>query len=162
MLYVIALMAARIRDSDELEQRTHLLALGAATAVVGAVSLIGGFLAASRVLALDGSILIWVFPLLMFSYGAARWWVATRHYGGEFDCEDARRMPRWQRMLLVAMLMGFIALVMWYRHRRDPFALGLFAGLGVALAAAALMSVWRQRRRRLAQGAHDLQDSRDA
>lgn len=38
MLYVIGAMAQRIRDSDELEQRTHLVALGLATAVVGALS----------------------------------------------------------------------------------------------------------------------------
>ena len=56
MFYVIWLMARRIRDSDELEQRTHLIALGVATAAVGALSLVGGFLASAQVVQLDGSI----------------------------------------------------------------------------------------------------------
>ena len=89
MLYVIGLMARRVRDSDELEQRTHLLALGVATAVVGGLSLVVGFLAAGQVLALDGAILIWVFPVLILAYGVTRWWLVTRRYGGSLGAECA-------------------------------------------------------------------------
>jgi len=47
MLYVVWLMVRRVWHSDELEQRTHLIALGASTVVVGVLSLVGGFLAAA-------------------------------------------------------------------------------------------------------------------
>jgi hypothetical protein len=145
MLYVIGLMALRIRDSDELEQHTHLVALGAATAVVGALSLFGGFLAAGKVVALDGSILIWVFPLLVTVYGLTRWWVMTRLYGGGPGRDDGHA-PLWQRMLLVAALMGFVALVAWWKGDRDPFRLGLLCGMGASLLVAALVVLFRRPR----------------
>src|SRR5215469_8596215 len=75
VIYVLAQLARRIRASDELEQRTHLVALGVATGVVGVLSLMGGFLSSAGVVKIDGSILLWVFPVMMFSYGATRWWV---------------------------------------------------------------------------------------
>ncbi|PWK86736.1 hypothetical protein [Fulvimonas soli] len=146
MLYVIGLMALRIRYSDELEQRTHLVALGAATAVVGALSLVGGFLAAGKVVALDGSILIWVFPALVMVYGSTRWWVMTRLYGGAPDCDDGHA-PMWRRMLLVAALMGFVGLAAWWKGDRDPFRLGMLCGMGASLLVAALVVLFRRRRK---------------
>ena len=74
MFYVIWLMAKRIWQSDELEQRLHLIGLGVATAVVAVFSLVSGFLA-RRQSAVTGSaamILIWIFPILMLVYGAVR------------------------------------------------------------------------------------------
>ena len=82
---VVMVMAWRVLGSDELEQRIHMNALGIATAIVCVASLVGGFLAAAHVVALDGDVLIWVFPLVCVSYGASRWWLARR-YGGA-GCE---------------------------------------------------------------------------
>src|SRR5690348_7544209 len=70
--WVIALMAKRVMRSDELEQRLHLMALSTATALVGTACLVGGFPAAVKVWATDGSILIWVFPGLCCTYGVTR------------------------------------------------------------------------------------------
>ncbi len=77
----IWLMAKQVMDSDELNQRVHLVALSTATAVVAALSMAGGFLCAAGVLVLGGDILLWVFPALCLSYSAARALFARR-YGG--------------------------------------------------------------------------------
>ncbi|MBQ4854924.1 hypothetical protein IMW82_09610 [Rhodanobacter sp. B2A1Ga4] len=146
VLYVIWQMAQRVWHADELEQRTHLVALGASTALVGVASLVGGFLAAAGVVVLDGSILIWVFPVLLIGYQAARWWVA-RHYGSELTCAgaDAGMPLRW-RLLLVA---GLIAVVGWFAFRRhDAFDVGLFMGMAAAAVLFVLvLGVLRWRRR---------------
>lgn len=154
MFYVIGLMARRIRDSDELEQRTHLIALGTATVVVGALSLVGGFLAAAHVLQLDGAILIWIFPTLLMCYGATRWWVARR-YGVSLACEDVSGMPMYLRFLLVAMVMIILALMRWPTSLhwpsmvgdRSAFLLGMaapFAVIGTVLG----IGRWRARHHR--------------
>lgn len=56
-----------------------------ASAIACVASLVGGFLAAAHVVGFGGDILIWVFPLLCFSYGAMRWLLACRYGGG--GCE---------------------------------------------------------------------------
>ena len=81
---VIWLTARRVMDSDELEQRVHMVALGIASGVVAVLSLIGGFLCAAGVLRLGGDVLIWVFPLLLVSYSLSRGEMARR-YGGAGD-----------------------------------------------------------------------------
>jgi hypothetical protein len=145
MLYVIALMARRIRDSDELEQRTHLIGLGVSTAVVGALSLAGGFLASAQVLALDGSILIWVFPLMMAIYGFTRWIVA-RQYSADFGCDSADSLAlHWWVAMPVIILLS-IALMAWLK--RDAFHAGILVGLAVVVGVAILVSRTLQRRRR--------------
>lgn len=148
MLCVIGLMARRIQHSDELEQRTHLVALGVVTALVAAVSLIGGFLAAAGALTLDGSLLIWVFPLMMGCYGLARWWLVTRRYGGDLQCDSANVMPLRQRVLLLTIVLGLIAAAAWRRGRLDDTGLGLLCGMAMAIAAIGLirgLRAWRGR-----------------
>jgi len=81
VMWVIWLMAKRVVNSDELEQRLHLIALSAATALVAIASLAGGFLSAAGVIALDGDVLIWVFPTLCMTYGRTHLWLGRR-YGG--------------------------------------------------------------------------------
>ena len=81
MVAVLWLIARRVMDSDELQQRVHLLALSAATGVIRALSLAGGFLCATHVITLDGDILIWVMPGLALVYAATRW-IIGRRYGG--------------------------------------------------------------------------------
>lgn len=146
MLYVIVLMARRIAASDEFEQRVHLLALGAATALLGALSLVGGFLAAAGVLALDGSILIWVFPVTIASYGAARWWLLVRHYGGSAVCEEGGSLA-W-RLALLAGLSLMVVVVAWWRGRLDDFQAGLLCGMAPGMLFLAAAVVWRRRRSR--------------
>ena len=81
---VIVAMARRVVHSDELQQRIHMNALGVSFAIVCVASLVGGFLAASQVIALGGDVLIWVFPVACLGYAASRWWLGRR-YGG-VDC----------------------------------------------------------------------------
>lgn len=134
ILYVIALMWRRIRDSDELEQRTNLVALGVATAVVSAASLVGGFLSAGGVLQLKGDILIWVFPALMASYGISYRLVARR-YGVDSVCaEDG---SAWLPWYFGAFGMAFLlfASYLWNRHETGAALAAaitavFFAGMG--------------------------------
>ncbi|MGN2246592.1 hypothetical protein ACFWZ3_07870 [Frateuria sp. GZRR35] len=144
MLFVIGLMARRIGASDEFEQRVHLVALGASTALLGALSLVGGFLAAAGVLRLDGSILIWVFPVTMLAYGAARWWLLVRHYGGSAACEGTSM--GWQ-LLLLAVLALMVLGVAWWRGRLDDFGAGLLVGLLPGVLVVLAILVWRRLRR---------------
>ena len=144
MLFVIGLMARRIGASDEFEQRVHLLALGAATALLGALSLVGGFLDAAGVLALRGSVLIWVFPVTMLGYGAARWWLLVRHYGGSAGCEGGS--PGWQLGLLAVLVLMVLG-VAWWRGPLDDFQAGLLVGLAPAALVMLVVLLWRRLRR---------------
>lgn len=81
VIAMICLMVLRVMHSDELEQRVELMALSAATGIVTAASLVGGFLVSVNVLQFGGDILIWVFPALCLCYSAARWLFARR-FGG--------------------------------------------------------------------------------
>ena len=147
MLYLFLLMARRIRDSDELEQRMHLIALGVATIVIGALSLIGGFLAAAHVLDMDGSILIWVFPVMLTSYGLAHL-VVSRRYGGEMlACGGNPGLPLYIRAFFVAALMGAIAI--WAYLRRDDQAWGMLVGMAavfLVVGIVRLIQLWRRAR----------------
>jgi hypothetical protein len=149
MLYLIWLMARRILQSDELEQRTHLIGLGAATGASAAFSLVCGFLAAARVFELDtvAMLLFWVFPLQMFCYGGVRWW-AARRYGSDPGCvgeEDG--IPHYLRLLLAGMLIA-ISAAWGYVHGMDAMGLGLLTGISAALIAFAIVYSLRHRRRR--------------
>ena len=149
MVYVIWLLARRIWASDELEQRTHLIGLGVATGIVAVISLIGGFLAAGKVLSLEGSasFLLFIFPLLLLIYTATRAWVARR-YGVDALCEDDG-VPVYQKFLIGALVLGGVAIWLYYKGA-DDFELGVLAGMSAALAlAAALFGArrWRSRRR---------------
>jgi hypothetical protein len=146
MFYVLAQLARLIRDSDELEQRTHLIALGVATGVTAALSLLGGFLSIAQVLPLDGSVLIWVFPLMMASYGITRWYVA-RAYGHDVACAGESGLAPAGRLLLLALITGVAALYAW-RHDWDSFRTGLLCGMAGASAVLGLllgMARWRSR-----------------
>jgi len=138
MLYVIWLLGRRIWLSDELEQRTHLIGLGVASAVVGIFGLIGGFLAVTKVMPYEtaATLLLWVFPILMFTYGLAHWW-ATRHYGGSL-CDEADGMPAHVRLFVVALIFGAVA-VWSYFHPTDDFAFGMLCGIASASLGAAVV-----------------------
>ena len=142
VLYVIALMARKILHSDELEQRTHLIGLGVATAVVSVFSLIGGFLAAAKVLSADVSalILLWVFPLLVATYSGVRGWVARR-YGGDGCDEDGWSTST--RFLMAAVLLGAVAVYAEF-IRHDDYLAGIAAGMASTFVVVALFRGWRE------------------
>jgi hypothetical protein len=141
VLYVISLMWRRIRDSDELEQRTNLVALGVAAALVSALSLIGGFLSAGGVVRPGGEVLIWVFPVLMMSYGIAYKWV-SRRYGMDSVCaEDGSAWLPWYFVIVGASMLVY-ALYLW--RQSHP---GSAATLFVAALFFVGMGAWVRRRR---------------
>ena len=145
LLYVVWLIGQRIRGCDELEQRTHLVGLGVASAIVGVFSLIGGFLCATGALpqSVAVSLLIWVFPLMMASYGVAQR-LSARRYGGSF-CDEHEGLRKDVCFGLLAAMFAGIAI--WFHlHRADEFILGQFYGMSAAFACLALLFAWRRRR----------------
>ncbi|ODV24914.1 MAG: hypothetical protein ABT19_04010 [Rhodanobacter sp. SCN 68-63] len=152
MLYVIALLARKILASDEMEQRAHLLALGVATAIVGAASMVGGLLAAAGAVSLDGSILIWVFPVLIVSYSISHWWIITRRYGGSTECDEGSSRPMLTFLGMMSLIIGLVALVSWWQGRLDDTRLGMLAGMAVSVVAMCafwtIRSFWRRSRAR--------------
>jgi len=148
VLYAIWLAARRIWHSDELEQRTHLVGLGVASAVIAVVGMISGFLAVANVLPADvmAVLLIWIFPMLMICYGGTRWWIARR-YGGDLACDgDNATLLRW-RLVILALVMGFVGLFAYLR--RDAFDAGMVVGIAAGAAAIGLIRAfiyWRHRR----------------
>lgn len=141
VLWLIAVIWRRIRDSDELEQRVHLVALGVATAVTGAATLVGGFLAAGGVIRLDGDVLIWVFPLLIASYGAARS-VVARRYGSGGACDEGSALLPWYFAILAVAMAGAAAWAAW-RHAGDGAVTAFIVAAVVFLAGA--LRAWRRR-----------------
>ncbi|WP_329742283.1 hypothetical protein [Dyella sp. A6] len=140
MLYVIVLVARKIRDSDELEQRTHLVALGVSTAVVSGLSLLGGFLAAAGVLRVGGAVLMLVFPALTLVYALTRKWVARR-YGSDAVCDEEGSV--WMPLYFAgtSLLLAALALHAWW-HQLSR-AMDIYAwGAGIF----ALMAAWAWRR----------------
>lgn len=138
MVFVVRAMVRLVLGSDELEQRIHLIGLAAATACVGVVSMAGGFLAAAHVIALDGTVLIWVFPVLVLSYGFARGW-ASRRYGGNGMCGDEEEGALGRRWLWLVVVV--LAVVAAFSHGRlGDREFGLLIGTTAALAAYGLIS----------------------
>lgn len=160
MLYVIALLARKILGSDEMEQRAHLLALGVATGVVGAMSMVGGLLAAAGAVPLDGSVLIWVFPVLIISYSISHWWIITRRYGGSTECGPESSRTVWTFLIVMSLIIGLVALVSWWQGRLDDTRLGMLAGMTVSVVAMCtfwtIRSVWRRKQARR----HELEERR--
>ncbi|MFC4525846.1 hypothetical protein ISN76_01200 [Dyella halodurans] len=144
MFYVLMLLARRIRDSDELEQRTHLIALGVSSGVTAALSLLGGFLCSAHLVPLDGAVLIWVFPLMMICYSVTRWHVG-RAYGLDVYCDDDNPITGALRFALLGAFAAITAAYGW-RHGWDDFRVGLLAGLaGGLLLGGVVKGVMRER-----------------
>jgi len=153
LLYVIGLMAQRILASDELEQRTHLIGLGVAAAVVSVFSIVVGFLAAANLMTLDWTSisLVWIYPILMLSYALARRKAARRY--GVAECDEDESMPVYIRFLYAAAIFAFVAAFLYLRAG-DVQAVGIMLGMAGALAAGAAFFAVRRwlRRRRLPTG----------
>jgi hypothetical protein len=146
MIYLIVLVARRIQSSDEFEQRTHLIALGVATAVTGALGLIGGFLSIAGVVTLSGSVLLWVFPIIMWSYSVVRWYV-LRRYGENIWCDEKASPWLYLRFALIGVVLLVIALVSHRELNDSRFGFICGTGAGVAVAGIVLALVSRHRHR---------------
>ncbi len=68
-----------VRDSDELQRRLHLEALAISASVISLASMTLGFLAAAKIIALGGDVLLWVFPMLAGIFGLVRCWIQWRY-----------------------------------------------------------------------------------
>jgi hypothetical protein len=136
MIYLIGLMARRIHASDEFEQRIHLIALGAATAVTGALGLIGGFLSIAGVLKVSGTILIWVFPVIVWSYSLVRWYV-LRRYGANSGCGEETSVWSYLRFALIGIVLLVIAALS--HAGMDDYRLGFIYGTGAGCTTAGLI-----------------------
>lgn len=148
MLYVIALMWWRVRDSDELEQRTHLVALGVATALVSALSMVVGFLVAGGVLHWGGGVLIWVFPMLMAGYGIAYRQVARRYGMGNLCTGEGSAWMPWYFVLLALVMAGFGFNAWWHHLRGDALVFMATAVFFVVVAIRARVRQVRARQER--------------
>ena len=144
VLFVVRAMVRLVLGGDELEQRIHLIGLAVATTVVSTLSLIGGFLAAAGVVRLDGSILIWVWPLLVVLYAGGRSW-ASRRYGARGDVLCESSASRHGYLLLAALALLVIAGI--GRHQLGDEQLGMLCGMAAGLALLALLLALRRRRR---------------
>ena len=146
VLFVVRAMVRLVLGSDELEQRTHLIGLAIAATVVSMLSLTGGFLAAAGIIQLDGTVLIFVWPILVVVYAAGRAW-ASRRYGGDGDVMCNNGISLHWRLLFVALVLAVLA---WLGRKELPdYQLGLLCGTSAGFAAWQLMMVimsWRRRR----------------
>ncbi len=78
--FAVRAMVRYVRDTDEMQQRIELEAISIATAFVSMLYMTGGFLQSARVIDVQASAtMIWVFPLVCFSYGLAKAFVARRY-----------------------------------------------------------------------------------
>lgn len=150
LFYVIWLMARKILGSDELEQRTHLIGIGVAAGVVSVVGIVSGFLAAAGAMTLEATsvVLMWIFPLMMLTYGAARGYAARQYGGGA--CDEDERMPTFLRLLWAATLLALAAAYIYFNQGRQDAA-GTMLGMASALAAGAIFFAvrrWLRRRTR--------------
>lgn len=149
LFYVIWIMAQKILRSDELEQRTHLIGLGVAAAVVSILSIVSAFIAAAGAMTIESTsvVLMWIFPLMMLSYGAARSY-AARHYGVS-ACDEGERLPQYIRFIWAAALFAAAAAYLYLRGHRGDAADFLF-GMSFALAVGGSYLAWRRWRQRRA------------
>jgi hypothetical protein len=83
-MLVVAWAAVRyVNRCDELERRQHLEAAGVAVIVVGLVCMTLGFLAAAKLIAVNGALaLLMVLPTLCVVYGLACAWSKWRNRAG--------------------------------------------------------------------------------
>ena len=82
-LAILMLMWAALRylrEIDELQRRIETEAIGIASMLVSVLYFAGGLLDKAKVLHFDAAMaMIWVFPLLMLCYGAAKFFVTKRY-----------------------------------------------------------------------------------
>lgn len=78
--FAMRAMVRYVRDTDEMQRRIELEAISIATLFVSMLYMTGGFLQSAKVIDIPASAaMIWVFPLVCFSYGLAKAFVARRY-----------------------------------------------------------------------------------
>jgi len=145
VLLVTRAIARLVMGSDELEQRMNLIGLAIAGTVVGTLCLVGGFLVAAKVVRLDGTVLLWVWPAMVVLHALGRGW-AARRYGSDWvtACSNDGLAQHWQAWIGAGafgliLLFGWSALSDWQR--------GMLSGITASLAfGALLLTVFRHRK----------------
>lgn len=78
--FAVRAMVHFIRDLDEMQQRIELESIGIATVTVSMLYMTGGLLQQAQLVQVPGGVaMIWVFPLVCFTYGLAKAFVARRY-----------------------------------------------------------------------------------
>lgn len=78
--FAMRAMVRYVRDTDEMQRRIELEAISIATLFVSMFYMTGGFLQSAKVIDVPANAaMIWVFPLVCFSYGLAKAFVARRY-----------------------------------------------------------------------------------
>jgi hypothetical protein len=82
-MFVLGVMRAfvrYVRDSDELQRRIELEAGAVAGLLISAAYLAAGFLQTAKLIAIPSAVaMLWVFPMLCFSYGFTKVVIARRY-----------------------------------------------------------------------------------
>lgn len=80
IVLVMRAMVRYIRDTDELQRRIELESVSLAATLVSTLYMAGGFLQLAKVVDIpSGVAMLWVFPLVCFSYGLVKTVVARRY-----------------------------------------------------------------------------------
>ena len=78
--FAVRAMVRHVRGIDEMQQRIELEAISVATVAVSMLYMTGGFLQSANLIHVPGAVaMLWVFPLICFSYGLAKAFVARRY-----------------------------------------------------------------------------------
>ncbi len=78
--FAVRAMVRYVRDTDEMQRRIELEAISIATIFVSMLYMTGGFLQLAKVIDIPaGVVMIWMFPLVSFSYGIAKAVVSRRY-----------------------------------------------------------------------------------
>ncbi len=80
LLLLLRVALRYLRETDELQRRIEIEAIGIASLLVSMVYFGGGLLVQAKVLDLQaGVVMIWVFPLVMVFYGIAKFFAVRRY-----------------------------------------------------------------------------------
>ena len=80
LLLLIRIALRYLRETDELQRRIEIEAIGIASLLVSMLYFGGGLLVQAKVLSLNtGAVMIWVFPLIMLFYSIAKFFAVRRY-----------------------------------------------------------------------------------
>ena len=80
LLLLLRLALRYLRETDELQRRSEIEAIGIAALLVSRVYFGGGLLQQAKVISLNaGVVMIWVFPLIMVFYAIAKFFAVRRY-----------------------------------------------------------------------------------
>lgn len=80
LVFLLRIGLRYLRETDELQRRIEIEAIGIAALLVSILYFAGGLLQQAKVLSLNaGAVMIWVFPLIMLFYGIAKFFAVRRY-----------------------------------------------------------------------------------